>query len=111
MFIGVEVDAQGKVIGYHVRRAVDSSLVSSWESEFLHSDQCVLLFERKFPGQLRGIPRGAQVLQKMHMGDIFLDAAIAKARTEACLTVFLSTPTSSSTGRSTFFRATSSSPR
>lgn len=91
---GVEVTATGQVVGYHIRRSLDSTLVGSWETQFIYADQAILLFERLYPGQLRGIPRGAQALEKLHQADAFLNAAIAKARTEACLMAFMTVPSS-----------------
>lgn len=90
---GVEINPRGTVVGYHVKASIDG-LAAAGRSEFLSVDQAYLMFERLYPGQLRGIPRGASALEKLYQTDSFLSAAIAKARSEACLTVFLTTPSS-----------------
>jgi lambda family phage portal protein len=84
---GVEVSKSGKVIGYHVRPELDVAA-----STFIAADQVIHLLEILHPGQLRGIPRGAQALVRANTIDSFLTAALAKARVEACFSAFVTTP-------------------
>lgn len=86
---GVEVDKSGRIAGYHLR--ADLELGNS-KSEYVRASDVVHLFEQIHPGQLRGIPRGAQALVKAATVDSFLAAALAKARVEACFSAFITSP-------------------
>ncbi|VDS10050.1 Phage portal protein, lambda family [Paracoccus haematequi] len=81
---GIEIKPSGMVIGFHF--SFDSGQGNRWQ-EFVHADHVIHAFERKWPGQLRGIPAGVQVLTKVEALEAFITAALAKARIECCLGV------------------------
>lgn len=91
VFSGVEVSKSGKIVGYHIRPELDMSAFSA-ATQFIPADQVIHLLEVLHPGQLRGIPRGAQALVRANTVDSFLTAALAKARVEACFSAFVTTP-------------------
>lgn len=82
---GVEVNKEGLIVGYHFRSAGESS----GPSTFVAAEDVIHLFETVYPGQLRGIPRGAQAL--LYVDDLaaLMTAVIAKARVEACVGIFI----------------------
>lgn len=86
---GVEVDTArgGRVVGYHIHPDPDSL-----DTEYIPADKAILLFEREYPGQVRGVPRGSQALDMSSNAVDFMSHAIAKAKVEACLSIFLKTP-------------------
>lgn len=88
---GVEVGPTGKVVGYHF--GFDSGTGERW-NEFAYADHVIHAFERRWPGQLRGIPRGVQVLAKVEALESFIVAALAKSRVEACFGVAIVRPPS-----------------
>lgn len=81
---GIEIRNSGAIVGYHF--AFDSGGGNRWR-EFVHADHVIHAFERKWPGQLRGVPAGVQVLSKIEALEAFITAALAKARIECCLGV------------------------
>ncbi|UFM66792.1 phage portal protein [Paracoccus sp. MA] len=91
---GVEVDPDGRVVGYHVRASMDSTLPGNWETEFIPASRCILMLERRYPDQIRGIPRGAAALERLHQGDSLFVSELARARTQAAFGVFLRVPES-----------------
>ncbi|MBO4169541.1 phage portal protein [Cereibacter azotoformans] len=84
---GVEVNPRGQIVGYHMKVDLDGQ-----RSEFFSADVVIHLFEQLYPGQVRGIPRGAQALVRANTIDSFMSAALAKARVEACLAAFITGP-------------------
>jgi lambda family phage portal protein len=86
VFQGVEVYPSGQIHGYHVRLRLDDS-----SAVFIPRRDAVHLLEILYPGQMRGIPRGAQALARAHNVDQFMSTALARAKVEACLTAFVTT--------------------
>lgn len=86
VFQGVEVYPSGQIFGYHVRLRLDDS-----SSVFIPRRDAVHMLELLYPGQMRGIPRGAQALARANNVDQFMSTALARAKIEACLTAFVTT--------------------
>lgn len=86
VFQGVEVYPSGQIYGYHVRLRLDDSA-----AVFIPRRDAVHLLELIYPGQMRGIPRGAQALARANNVDAFMTTALARAKIEACLTAFVTT--------------------
>lgn len=86
VFQGVEVYPSGQIYGYHVRLRLDDSA-----AVFIPRRDAVHLLELLYPGQMRGIPRGAQALARANNVDQFMSTALARAKVEACLTAFVTT--------------------
>lgn len=93
VFSGVEIDARGHVKGYHIRPDGEA-----YKSQFIAAENVIHIYERVLPGQLRGIPRGTQALVRAHATDQFMTAALARARVEACMSVFIKTDRTDGTG-------------
>lgn len=87
---GVEVYASGQIAGYHIYLQPGSQ-----KSVFISARDAVQLIELVYSGQVRGIPRGAQVLSHAKNADDFIHVGLARARVEACLTAFITTPNAS----------------
>lgn len=88
---GVEISRQdGRVIGYHFYESADP-MMSGTKTFFVAARDVMHLFETLYPGQLRGVPRGSQALIPADDVDNFVSTMLVKARTEACLTVFVKT--------------------
>lgn len=84
---GVETDADGRVVAYHfLRRRVNGV---SLESVRVPAERVVHLYERLYPGQLRGIPRGAQALGHAKDLEDLIKATVVRAKIEACMSVFV----------------------
>lgn len=80
---GVEVDATGRRFGIWLKDAAGG------ESVFVPEEDLIHLFEPLYPGQLRGIPRGAQALLAVDDLTSLMQATILQAKTQACLAVFI----------------------
>lgn len=90
---GIELDRQGRVVGYHFREFLDDGIrMGMARSIFFAARDVIHLFEMLYPGQIRGIPRGSQALSSIRMHDDFIRAALQKARLEACITGVVITP-------------------
>jgi lambda family phage portal protein len=61
----------------------------NWTSEFIARDNLVHMFKRERPGQVRGVPWMASILQTARDLDDIRDAANVKARVEACFAGFI----------------------
>lgn len=83
---GVEYDKSGRVKGYHIITSHDDNTMSR-ETVFIPVEDMLHFFEPLYPGQLRGIPRAAQVLSQVELIAAFANASLTKAQVEACLTV------------------------
>jgi lambda family phage portal protein len=88
---GVEVYPSGQIAGYHVRLSLDDT-----KSVFVPIRDAVQMMEIVYPGQVRGIPRGAQVLVRAKHADDLMAVWLTQARISACLTAFITTPAASS---------------
>jgi lambda family phage portal protein len=86
---GVEIDRSGRIVGYHVRAELDGTIA---KTDFIRASDVIHLFEQLHPGQVRGIPRGAQALVRANSVDSFMTAALARARVEACFSAFVTGP-------------------
>lgn len=83
---GVEVDRSGRIVGYHVKMSLEEM-----RSVFIPRRDAVHMLEILYPGQVRGVPRGAQALSRANGVDSFMSTALARAKVEACLTAFVTT--------------------
>lgn len=90
---GVEIYPSGIIAGYHIR--LDASKNNSI---FVGRRNVIHLIELLYPGQLRGVPRGAQALATANTVGEFFSTALARAKSEACFTAFVTTPHADSAG-------------
>jgi lambda family phage portal protein len=85
--MGVEVDAWGAPVGYHVWTShpqdTAAGMTSGRKREFIPVAQMVHLYDVARPGQTRGVTRFAPVLLSMKMLAGYAEAELVAARTAA----------------------------
>lgn len=98
---GVEIDAEGRVLRYHVAdrhpgsrfwRATDATswtAVEAWGRDGIRRSK--LLFDKRRPGQRRGVPYLAPVIEKLKQLDRYSDAELAATVVSSLFTVFVKT--------------------
>jgi lambda family phage portal protein len=91
---GVELDRRWRRAGYWMRRsslggasAEGANLLDRWAVE-----DVMHVYTRKRPSQMRGVPIFAGVAERAYKLDGLEDAAMDKARIEACLAAFITSP-------------------
>jgi len=80
---GIEVDAYGKVKGYHVGNRGEDGLVSTEDTRFISSRNMIHICHRWRTEQIHGIPELAPILNLIDDHKDLNDATLTKARTEA----------------------------
>lgn len=86
---GVEVDADGRVLAYHLRTDVSVDMVSEYASgsrtgiKRVPADEIIHLMLPEEADQLRGVPWMATALKKLHQLEDFAQAGLNKARESA----------------------------
>lgn len=91
---GVEYDAIGRRVAYHLytQHPGDSAnRGASIESRRIPADQVLHIFERKRPGQTRGVPRMAPILLKMRDLDDYEEAELVRKGIESCFAAIVTT--------------------
>lgn len=89
---GVEFNAIGQVVAYWLydrHPGEVGPLFRSYESHRVPSDDVLLVFEKKRPGQVRGIPRLAPVLLRLRDLDDYEDAELMRKKIESCFAAFV----------------------
>jgi len=86
---GVEIDAIGKVRGYHIRRKNITTGQYDQQPSFVKAEEIVHLFAESFPGQLRGLPELSSVLFRLRQLDLFEDAVLTRAQLSNLVTAFI----------------------
>ncbi len=96
---GIELDAQDRVLAYHIYRDPPGNLAGSWgapvrvpASDILH------VFDRLFPGQVRGLSWLAPVLLKLRDRDETADALLMREKVAALMTGFIRDPEGTGAG-------------
>jgi len=92
--MGVQFTPLGRREGYWLYRnhPGDNTFAYQRESYFVPADQIIHLYRKKRPGQVRGITWLAPVGNKIRdLGD-YHDALIMKAKIEACVAAFITSP-------------------
>jgi lambda family phage portal protein len=94
---GVEFDAFGKIVAYHVYPAQPDLMVSPlWQPIRIAADDICHAFESRTPGQVRGTSWLASVATRLLQLDELEDALLARARSAAMFGAFVVDPTNSS---------------
>lgn len=89
---GVEFNAIGKIVAYWLfdRHPGEVGLLfRGFESKRIPADDILLVYEKKRPGQVRGIPRLAPVLLRLRDLDDYEDAELMRKKIESCFSVFV----------------------
>lgn len=91
--LGITKDAYGRPVTYWIRRKhPGDTRDTSQEFEPVEAGRVLHLFEPLFPGQTRGIPPAAHVLDESKDLDDYGEAVIAGAQMASCFAVFIETP-------------------
>lgn len=81
--MGVEVDPYDRVRGYHFWSSHPSDDRTGRERVFIPADQVVHYYAEERPGQLRGVPRVANILFELSMLKGYREAEVTAARVSA----------------------------
>ena len=102
---GIEIDAQGRPIAYHLRTehpgeraATLGGLAGLGKTLRYDAAQVLHLFRADRPGQLRGMPDLAPVMMRLRSLDELEDAALEREKIQACLAAFVTSPAPAATG-------------
>lgn len=95
---GVELDAEGEVVAYHVLAEPPGTGFSRWETRRVPASDMLHVFDPLFPGQLRGLSWLAPVLPRLNDRDQLSDALQVQAKVAAMLTGFIRDPSGGSAG-------------
>ena len=85
---GVEFDPLGRIAAYHLRANPDLGYVATQATRVVAAD-VVHLFEKRWPGQVRGLSWLAPVASRIVELDALEDAGLVKAKTSALLCGFI----------------------
>ncbi len=91
--MGVEHDASGMIVAYHIRDThPGDSLSISQKSTRYPADRVLHVFERWFAGQSRGYPWLVRMLNRAKDAKDLDEAAIIAAQVQACMAAFIVSP-------------------
>lgn len=88
---GVEFDRAGRIVAYHIRPDPDRAFATA-EAQRIPADDICHLFDRRWPGQVRGISWLAPVATRIVELDALEDAGLVKAKTSALMCGFITSP-------------------
>lgn len=90
---GVEMDAFDRRVAYWLLpQAPDDAFMRAVTSQRFDASDVIHVFERHFPGQVRGISPLTAILPNLNTASIAVEAGLKKLQVSALLTAFLTTP-------------------
>ncbi len=91
---GIEYDALGNRVAYYLyrRHPGDVSRLATLQSTRVPADEVLHVYRKARPGQQRGVPRLSPVALKLRDLDDYHEAALVKAKVEACFSGFVTRP-------------------
>lgn len=89
---GVELDADDQVVAYHVLREPPGGMSSYAPAVRVPAGEVFHVFDRLFPGQLRGLTWLSPVLLKLRDRDEAADALLMQLKVAALMTGFIRDP-------------------
>jgi len=89
---GIELDAAGQRVAYHVHRARPDIAGSPRDLVRIPSADCCQLYVPLAPGQLRGVSWLAPVLLRLHELDLYEDAQLVRQKVSALFAGFVVDP-------------------
>lgn len=95
---GIEFDAAGEVVAYHVLQEPPGTGYATYETRRIPASDMLHVFNRLEPGQLRGLSWLAPVLLKLSDRDQLADALLMQAKTAAMLTGYIRDPEGGAAG-------------
>jgi lambda family phage portal protein len=99
--LGIQYDSRGRVLGYWIRTThpYDLKTVEN-QYKFVPVERCCHVLERWFAGQSRGYPWMTRNINDARDGKDIREAALVTAQTQACLSVWVKSPTPATLGAS-----------
>ena len=96
---GIELDETDNVLAYHVYRDVPGATFATYEAPVrIPARDTLHIFDRLFPGQMRGLSWLAPVLLKLRDRDETADALLMREKVAALMTGFIRDPDGSGAG-------------
>ena len=95
---GIELDAEGEVVAYHVLAERPGSGFSPYETRRVPASDMLHIFDQLFPGQVRGLSWLAPVLLRLNDREQLSDALLMQAKVAAMMTGFIRDPSGGSAG-------------
>lgn len=95
---GIELDASGEVVAYHVLHEPPGTGFAPYETRRITASDMLHVFLQLEPGQLRGLSWLAPVLLKLSDRDQLADALLMQAKTAAMLTGYIRDPEGGAAG-------------
>jgi lambda family phage portal protein len=89
---GVELDEYDRRVAYWLTPQADSPFAVYQPAQRFAAADVLHIFEREFPGQIRGISPLTPVLPNANTASIAVEAGLKKLQVSALLTAFLTTP-------------------
>lgn len=90
---GVELDAYDRAVAYWLLpQAPDDPFMRVTQSQRFDAGDVIHIFEREFPGQVRGISPLTPILPSVNTASIATDAGLKKLQVAALFTAFLTSP-------------------
>lgn len=97
---GIEFNADGSRKGYWFwdGHPGESRTLRGIQSKFVPADQVMHVFLQERPGQIRGVPFLASVMQRLRDFDEYEDAQLVRQKIAACFVAFVEDPTEATPG-------------
>lgn len=92
IFYGVEFDRDRKVVAYWLYEDHPGDSVQfnfNFKSNRYPVDDIIHIFEKKRPGQFRGVPTGAAAMLRLKDLDEYADAQVIRQKIAACFSAFV----------------------
>lgn len=90
---GVELDAYDRIVAYWLLpQAPDDPFMRIVQSQRFNAGDVIHIFEREFPGQVRGISPLTPILPSVNTASIATEAGLKKLQVAALFTAFLTSP-------------------
>lgn len=89
---GIEFDARGRRVAYHVRENPDAATTFSYQTVRVPAEDICHVFDGLFPGQIRGISWLSASLTTIYQVENLNDALLAKFNTAALFGGFIRKP-------------------
>ena len=90
IYYGVEFNGKNKIVAYWLWESHPGDNIQyNIQSNRIPADEIIHVFEKKRPGQFRGVPFGHPSMLKLKDLDDYEDAQLIRQKIAACFTVFI----------------------
>lgn len=87
---GVEFNSKDKIVAYWLwENHPGDQMIAGTTSNRIPADEIIHIFEKKRPGQFRGVPFGHSAMLRLKDLDDYEDAQLIRQKIAACFTVFV----------------------